>query len=46
MTLYQFQNRFFSQSMKQSFNEMVSHFESDENESALHKWIRFNGMLT
>jgi hypothetical protein len=46
MTLHQFQNRYFSQSMNQAFNFAVTDIPSDENESGLHKWVRFTGGLT
>lgn len=40
-----FENQFFSRSMHQSFNDNGANFESDEKESAFHKWMRASGKL-
>lgn len=40
-----FENAFFSTTMKQSFNDAVFQFISDEFESAIHKWLRATGRL-
>lgn len=40
-----FQDLFFARSMHQTFNQAVAHFESDEGESALRKWLRASGQF-
>lgn len=40
-----FQNKFFSRSMKQNFNNHALKFVSDQRESALHKYLRATSQI-
>lgn len=40
-----FQDQFFSQTMSQSFNRVVSSFRSDEAEPAVRKYLRAHNQL-
>ncbi|MFN3828300.1 MAG: hypothetical protein ACK4NR_11840 [Micavibrio sp.] len=40
-----FQDLFFARSMHQTFNRAGAHFESDEAEPAVRKWLKASGQL-
>jgi hypothetical protein len=45
MQPFSFQNHFFATSMRQTFNDKVMSFVSDDTESAMTKWLRVTGKL-
>ena len=45
MQTLSFENKFFARNMHDMFNDKVLNFVSDENEPALHKWLRATGIV-